>query len=213
MHGMRVTLAALTLSAVACSHAGSAATPQTPAAQPAAASPEPQKPAAAPPPASNSDLQTVEAFNQRVKDYVALHEKLEATLPGMPKETTPQVIDKHQRALGQLMMQARAAAKRGDIFFPDADRLFRRLLGQVFAGADGQRLKATIMDENPSDVKLAVNARYPDQIPLSTMPPQVLSLLPKLPPEVEYRFIGHRLILLDIHAHTIVDYIDSVLPQ
>ena len=45
-------------------------------------------------------------------------------------------------------------------------------------------------------MKLAVNSRYPDEVPLSTMPPQVLAMLPKLPDDLEYRFIGTRLILL-----------------
>ena len=34
------------------------------------------------------------------------------------------------------------------------------------------------------------------------MPPQVLAALPKLPEDIEYRFIGDRLILLDVHAHS-----------
>jgi hypothetical protein len=44
------------------------------------------------------------------------------------------------------------------------------------------------------------------------VPPQVLSALPKLPEELEYRFIGDRLILLDKHAHTIADYMNTVFP-
>jgi hypothetical protein len=43
------------------------------------------------------------------------------------------------------------------------------------------------------------------------VPPQVLAVLPKLPEELEYRFIGPRLILLDIHAHTVADYIENIL--
>ena len=39
------------------------------------------------------------------------------------------------------------------------------------------------------------------------MPPQVLKALPKLPEDLEYRFIQLNLILLDPHAHLIVDYI------
>ena len=58
-----------------------------------------------------------------------------------------------------------------------------------------------------------VNKRYPDTVPLSTMPPEVLQTLPKLSEDMEYRFIGDRLILLDTHAHLIVDYIDDVLPK
>ena len=69
------------------------------------------------------------------------------------------------------------------------------------------------MDENPGRLRLRVNGRYPDAVPLSTVPPQVLQGLPKLPEELEYRFIGDRLILIDIHAHIIVDLIDDAFPR
>lgn len=195
--------AALTFSAVACTHAGGPPTGDQVKAPP---------PASAPQQAGESDAQTVAAFAERVKQYVELHNKLEKTLPPLPKETNPTVIDKHQRALEALIKEHRKTARRGDIFTPDAERLIRRVFAQIFTGAEGARLKATIMDENPSSVKLAVNSRYPDEVPLSTMPPQVLAMLPKLPDHLEYRFIGSRLILLDVHAHTIADYIENALP-
>jgi len=44
-------------------------------------------------------------------------------------------------------------------------------------------------------------------VPISTVPPQVLAQLPKLPEELEYRFIQTNLILFDTHAHTIADYV------
>ncbi len=40
------------------------------------------------------------------------------------------------------------------------------------------------------------------------MPPQILLVLPRLPEQLEYRFIGERLVLLDVHSITIVDYLD-----
>jgi len=70
------------------------------------------------------------------------------------------------------------------------------------------------MDENPGEsVKLAVNGRYPDTIPLSSVPPQILKALPPLPEELEYRFIQNSLILLDVHAHIIVDYLTAAVPR
>ena len=71
--------------------------------------------------------------------------------------------------------------------------MIRKLLAGVFTGPDGRQMKPAMMEENPGQaVKLRVNGRYPDTIPLSTMPPQVLRALPKLPRELEYRFIGGR---------------------
>jgi hypothetical protein len=36
--------------------------------------------------------------------------------------------------------------------------------------------------------------------------------LPKLPPEVQYRIVGTSLVLVDLKAHVIVDFIPNVLP-
>jgi hypothetical protein len=81
----------------------------------------------------------------------------------------------------------------------------------VFGGPDGASLRASIMDENPGSLRILVNARYPDSVPLTTMPPQILEGLPRLPEELEFRFLGDRLILMDVHAQTIVDVIDNAL--
>jgi hypothetical protein len=193
------------LSAAACAHADS----QPPA-------PE-QKPVTPPPvnearPLSAGDAQGLAEFNDRVTQYAELHQKLEGTLPSLPKETTPQVIDTHQRALEKLIREARKNAKPADIFTPATQRVFRQVLTRVFSGKQGQELKGTVMDENPGKLALTVNSRYPDEVPMSTVPPQVLSSLPKLPEELEYRFIGNRLILLDVHSHTIADYMDNAIP-
>jgi len=57
-----------------------------------------------------------------------------------------------------------------------------------------------------------VNTQYPENSPFSTVPPQILQGLPKLPDGLEYRFIGRRLILLDAHARMIVDIVERVFP-
>jgi hypothetical protein len=155
-------------------------------------------------------------MNDRLKEYVDLHLKLERMLPKLPKEATPQQIDGNQRAFEKLMRENRANAKPGDLFTPEAQPVIKRLLATVFGGPDGKQLKASIMDENPVDpvqLKLTVNGRYPDTVPLTSVPPQVLQTLPKLSEDLEYRFIGDWLILLDAHAHTIADYIDNALPK
>ena len=82
----------------------------------------------------------------------------------------------------------------------------------MFGGAEGKQLRASIMDENVKPITLKVTQRYPDEIPIATMPPEVLQTLPSLPEELEYRFLGEQLILLDRHAHIIVDFIIDALP-
>ncbi|HYV86253.1 MAG TPA: hypothetical protein VFB49_10095 [Patescibacteria group bacterium] len=165
------------------------------------------------PPASPAEAQAIATFDSHVKEYVALHEKLESTLPRTPRKKTPEQVDKHQRALGDLIKAARHDAKPGEFFTPGMQALVKRILGEVLSGPDGKTLKASIMDENPGLPTLVVNERYPPSIPLSTMPPQVLAPLPKLHGELEYRFIGLRLILVDTEADIILDFTDDVLPK
>ena len=85
-------------------------------------------------------------------------------------------------------------------------------MANIFGGDAGKQLKLSIMDENSPNVKVAVNGRYPDNVPLSTIPPQILQTLPKLTEDLEYRFVGNDLILLDTHAHTIADFIPNAFP-
>jgi hypothetical protein len=159
-------------------------------------------------PATNDTAATLQEFKKRVQEHVALHKKLEATLPSLPEQTDPITIDKHQRALASLIQTARKGAKQGDIFVPAMQRLVRTLLRPIFQGADGLQIKKEILDAEYKDVKLVVNARYPDEVPISTVPPQVLQQLPKLEEELEYRFIKNNMILFDSHAHIIVDFVE-----
>ena len=206
------------LVATAVLTAGACSRERTPPPPPAtSASPE-----SAPPtervvgPLSVDEAQALATMNDRLREYVNLHVKIEQSLPSLPKEATPQQIDKNHRMLEKQMREARATAKPGDLFTEQARPVIKRLLATVFGGPDGKQLKASIMDENPVDpvaLKLTVNDRYPDTVPLTSIPPQVLQTLPKLSEDLEYRFIGDWLILFDVHAHLIADYIDNALPK
>ena len=209
---------AASLSLVACAKASPPAAGADQAKPPAAAPAKPPQSTAQATPAKpdqpvNPDAQALAGFLERVNEYVKVHQKLEATLPHLPKEATPQQIDKNQRALGALIQQARRTAKQGDLFTPESQRVIKRLLAKVFGGPDGAALKASIMDENPGVLKIVVNERYPDTVPLSTIPPQVLEGLPKLPEEMEFRFVGNTLVLMDVHAHIIADFVSDAFPH
>jgi len=159
------------------------------------------------------DTSVTAEFRRRVDDYMALQKQLDSTLKRPPDKATPQEIDAHQRALLALVAKARSDAKPGHIFSPDMQKYVRGVLSRVLEGPDGKTLKASIMDENPPSTVVQVNGRYPDTVPLSTMPPDVLAALPPLPEELEFRFVGDRLVLLDTKAHLIVDYVEGAFPR
>jgi hypothetical protein len=156
-----------------------------------------------------ADSSTVGEFDKRLKDYMSLQKQLSGSLKRLPDRASPQEIDTNQRALGALIQKARADAHQGDIFIPGMQTYIRGVVRRVLSGPDGAKIKASLMDENPMKVKIEVNGRYPDTIPMSTMPPDILSALPPLPEDVEYRFVGNRLVLLDTKSHVIVDFVEN----
>jgi hypothetical protein len=159
----------------------------------------------------NRDAAALDAFTRRVAAYAALQRKLSATLPALPDKATPRQIDDYQRSLGRLITEARRGARKNDVFGPDVPAIIRRNLAPLFKGPEGAKIRASIIDE-PHPVVPAVNVRYPDEVPLSTMPPDVLRALPKLEEGLEFRFIDRHLILLDVKSHLIVDVIDNAMP-
>ena len=177
-----------------------------------------QKPAAPPPAAGqptrvNADALTSVQFLKRIEEYVALHKKLEATLPPRPEHATPQQVDAHAKALSRMIAEARPRAKQGDMLPPDTRAYLRRQIAAGLSGPDGAAVRRSIMEDNPGKVRLQVNGRYPDGVPFTTMPAPVLAELPRLPEDLEYRFIGDRLILLDVHAQLVIDFMDAAIPK
>ncbi|MEO7190037.1 MAG: hypothetical protein ABI051_03170 [Vicinamibacterales bacterium] len=160
----------------------------------------------------NADASWMADFQKRLGTYLNIHETVKAKLPALPRDATPTQIDRYQRLLGQQIALARPRVKQGDLFTPGMQGVVRKILTRIFGGPTGKQLRASVMDENPVGIKFRVNQRYPDTIPLSTMPPAVLEELPKLPAELEYRFLGSSLILFDVDSHLIVDYIPNALP-
>jgi hypothetical protein len=49
-------------------------------------------------------------------------------------------------------------------------------------------------------------------LPLQSTPPSLLANFPELPKEVEYRIVGHNLILRDVDANLIIDFLTNAIP-
>ena len=155
---------------------------------------------------------TVTAFEERVKAYVKLREQLEEKTPKVSKDATPEQIEAYQKAFEEVVRAARAGAKQGDVFTPDAAQYVRLTIRQEFKGKDRQELRKTILEADTKGVPLRVNYPYPDNKELTEMPPTLLLKLPQLPKQVKYRFVGHNLLLVDRENTLIVDYMPNALP-
>ena len=72
---------------------------------------------------------------------------------------------------------------------------------------------ATVEDENFVHIPATVNGDYPAGRSISPMPTCLLAALPPLSPELQYRFVGRDLILWDVHAGLIVDFVTNAIPE
>jgi hypothetical protein len=140
-------------------------------------------------------------FSARVSAYVELRDELRKGTPALAVGDPAQVrhaVD----ALAARIRVARADARRGDIFTPTISREFKKVLVQT-----DDTTWADIVDDNPGEFSTRINGSYPEKKPFSTVPPNILAALPRLPDDLEYRFLGRHLILLDTRASVIVDWI------
>jgi len=161
--------------------------------------------------APNPDAQQLVDFTNRVNDYIATRKSVDAAAPPLKQTDEPAQIHQAQQALAVRLQAARATAKQGDIFTPGIAAQFRKLLRPETRDTG---TKEAIKDDNPGAIPFKINGPYPDKEPLATVPPNVLAALPKLPEkqDIDYRFAGRHLILLDARANMIIDYVPNALP-
>lgn len=164
------------------------------------------------------DQEEVEEFLEEVNEYIEHRTRAREDLPKLDEESDPEEVTAYAKALTAKIAARRRGAKQGDVFNPKLARSFKRIFAAELARGDHER-KVVLTEGNPTGdeekiaaPRVAVNAQYIPASPLSTVPPTLLLLLPTLPEEVEYRFIGRSLILRDSVANLIIDFIPNAVP-
>ncbi len=150
-------------------------------------------------------------FFDRVRAYVKVHETAGARVPSLKETSDPQKVSGREKALADEIRVERAGARQGDVFSPSVAREIGDIVAWDFKARPLKDQKA-ILAEVPVKVPPAINTDYPTALPLATVPPGLLLKLPTLPMELEYRFLGRHLILRDIKANLIVDFIPDAVP-
>lgn len=155
----------------------------------------------------------VRTFHARVRDYAMLHRRLETvTVPPLVITADPYLLFAARAALAAAIRNARVDARQGDIFSPPIAAMVRGIIDETLREHGIDMLAILADEEQPvTPFVVRVNADYPVGRPLSFMPPCLLEALPALPPELQYRFIGLDLILWDVDAGLIVDYVPDAL--
>ena len=158
-----------------------------------------------------TEAKELQQFQARIDEYMVLHTRLEKEAPPVKSADDPEAIRASQKGLAAKIRAERRNPVQGAIFTPETRTIFRRRLRALLQGPKGAELERAIKDDAPSPMPLRVSAEYPEGWPLSSVPPTVLAALPKLPEDLSYRFVGNALILLDVHANLILDFIPNAI--
>ncbi len=165
---------------------------------------------------ANPEALVLVDFQKRVNAYMAIHKAAAKDSLSIKETKNPGEIKAAQLALAAHIRAARANARPGDVLTPEIRNKFRRLMFPELTGTAGREVKAELEEDvhekdegTPKKVTYKVNAAYPEGNALPTTPTNILMSLPKLPEELEYRIVDKNLILRDVQANIIVDFITN----
>lgn len=168
-------------------------------------------PPPAPQPPANPIGTAVLGFKERVAAYVKVHNEAESKVPKLVETSDPAKVADREAALGATIKSLRRTAKEGDVFGAGFRPILEKEVRADFRLRSAADRKALIQ-ELPAKMRIAVNMTYPTELPLATFPARLLAKLPDLPPELEYRIVGHHILLRDVTANVVVDVARNIVP-
>lgn len=156
-----------------------------------------------------ADAVAIQQFDAEIAKYMAIRRGLATEVSGPKPESTSVQLNNDSDALAAAIRRRRPNTKPGSLFTPAvADAIKRRVreadLGGVLDDIDDEKQGI----DHPS-----VYLRFPAAVQLATMPPSLLEVLPVLPKELEYRIVGNYLVLRDVDAALILDFIPAAVPR
>jgi Calcineurin-like phosphoesterase len=165
----------------------------------------------------------LDPFDREVRAYIEQTQPLrqEAAQPAeaVPRQATSPAsaeaaVRARQTALAALIRsKARPTAHQGDIFSSASADVFRQRLSAAFTSRDAALIRHELQEQNderkgdPANLKISATFRAP------RVPPEIVKLLPMLPPALEYTFTGRALLLHDVDADLIVDILPNAFPE
>jgi hypothetical protein len=151
-------------------------------------------------------------FQKRTLAYLELRESLAKKLEPLSPTASASDLQARQQALAAALRTARANAKQGDMI-PVAVQQYIRETVQADLRRREPAAKRATLEEVPQGPMPGINKTYPEQAALPTIPPLLLASLPRLPDNLQYRFFGRHVVLLDGDTQIVVDYVTDCLPR
>jgi calcineurin-like phosphoesterase family protein len=130
-----------------------------------------------------------------------------------PTSGAEQSVRTRQNALADaLRSRLRPNARQGDLFTTTVAAEIKKEIQAVFNSPQ----RDLLVDELAEQQNTPANSPQPtinQRLVAPRVPPRLIDLLPPLPKQLEYDFTGRAIVLRDIDADVVVDFVPDALPQ
>jgi hypothetical protein len=159
----------------------------------------------------NADAAAQADFQARLEGYIKLRQDLAGKLKPLSPTASAAELASRQESLAAALRDVRKNARQGDLIPPAVAAQIKRIVADDFRRRN-PTAKRAVFEEVPTQVRPAINKPLPDNAALATIPPLLLNELPRLPDNLQYRFVGNDIVLLDGDTRLIMDYISNAVP-
>jgi hypothetical protein len=160
-----------------------------------------------------AEAAALKQFDDAIATYMALRRKLRSEVKGPVTTSSSSQLTNASDALAGAVQRSRQGAEVGTIFNEPVAIVITRRIAAAVRTENLVPVLAGIDDEGKAGPAPKIHLRLPVSAQMATMPPSLLKVLPTLPKELEYRILGRSLILRDIDASLILDYIPVAVPR
>jgi hypothetical protein len=141
--------------------------------------------------------------------YVEVRHRVEVTLPALRVTNDAAEILGREAAIGTAVKAMHVRAAQGEVFTQAVtEKVHAAMRADLTRRSASDR--ANLMRDVPT-MTPRVNEPYPMSEALATFPPLLLQSLPRLPDDLEYRFMGRHLVIRDGRTNLIVDYLPDAM--
>lgn len=161
----------------------------------------------------------LDEFGKRVNEYATLRNRLADSLGPVNESTSQAEIAARATALAGAITAHRAGSKQGDLFTPEAATVIATVIKEEYRRRGDSLTRSRDQQageyraEGLASFDPKVNELFPTKYPLPTFDALLLPLLPKLPDHLEYRRIEHYLLVRDLDANLIIDFMPHAFPN
>lgn len=164
---------------------------------------------------TDRDVGALQQWTVNLEGYLVLRDQAMRDVHRPSASSTPREFLEAQWKLAAAIRARRPDARVGDLFSFDVRRTFRKTIARALT--DHQIAVDDLIAAITSEIvagapAVKVNQPFPWQLG-AAMPPCVLAALPSLPQELQYRLVGHDLILIDLDANLVIDILPEAIPR